>query len=72
MPSQFSSATERMTPPLLYPQRYNLDGSLKDIAPRQILHASDAISVYGGGSPGEPRTRALRPGAECYAERATT
>ena len=34
-----------MAPPLLNPQRYNLDGNLEDIAP--ILHAPGAISVHG-------------------------
>ena len=33
MPSQFWSAPEGMAPPLRYPQRYNLDGNLEDIAP---------------------------------------
>ena len=31
---------------------------------RRILRASGAISVHGGVSPGEPRTQALRFGAE--------
>ena len=30
---KFSSAPEGMAPPLCYIQRYNLDGSLEDIAP---------------------------------------
>ena len=33
MPSQFWSVTEGMAPPLWYPQKYNLDGNMEDIAP---------------------------------------
>ena len=34
----------------------------RTLHPRRILHAPGAISVHGG--PGEPRTQALRSGAE--------
>ena len=53
-----------MAPPLSYPQRYNLDGNLEDIAPRQILHAPGAISVHGnfrqGASNPRPSAQELR------------
>ena len=36
----------------------------RTVHPRWILHAPGAISVHGSISPGEPRTQALRFGAE--------
>ena len=60
-----------MAPTLWYTQRYNLNGILEDIALTTDLHAPGDISVHGGVSPGEPRTRALGSGAECSVDRAT-
>ena len=67
MPSQFWSSTEGMAPPLQYPQRCNLE-TWRTLHPRRILHASGAINVHGSVTPGEPRTWALRYGAECSAD----
>ena len=55
MPSQFWSGSEEMAPPLWYPQRYNLDRNLEDIA--LILYALSAISAHGCVSQGS-----LEPG----------
>ena len=41
----------------------------RTLHPRRILHASGAISVYRGVSPGEPRTWILQSGSECSADR---
>ena len=40
-------------------------GTWRTLHPRRILYAPGVISVHGGVSPGEPRTRALRFGVEC-------
>ena len=50
MPPQFSSPMEGMSPPPILHERQNL---------RRILHASGAIRIHGGVSPGESRVRAL-------------
>ena len=46
-------------------------GTWRILRLRQILHAAGAISVHDGFSPGEPRTRALRSGAEDSTDWAT-
>ena len=43
-------------------------GTWRTLHPRQILNAPGAISVHGGVSLDEPRTRALRSGAECLSD----
>ena len=46
-------------------------GTWKTLHPRRILLAPCAITVHGDVSPGDPRTRALRFGAESSADRVT-
>ena len=43
-------------------------GTWRTLHPRRILHAPGAISVHRGVSPGKPRTRVLRFGAEWSTE----
>ena len=43
----------------------------RTLHPRRILHAPGAISVHGGFSPDESRTRVLRSGAEYSTDWAT-
>ena len=48
MPSQFWSATEGLPTPLCYPQRYNLDVNLEDIAPKTDFTCTRCHGVHGG------------------------
>ena len=63
MSSQFWSVTEGLAPPLWYPQRYNLNGNLEDIAPTTDFACTRCLWRTWQFSPGELRTRALQWGA---------
>ena len=60
---------EGLAPALWYPQRYNLDGNLEDIAP--TMNFTCTRYHQGGILPGEPRSRAVWSGAECSSNLAT-
>ena len=64
MSSQFRSTPEGRALPLWYPQRYNLDGNLEDIAPTTDFTCTRCQQRTRQFPPGEPRTRALRSGAK--------
>ena len=57
------------TSPLVPPRGVIWMKTYMELHSRRILHASGAISVHGGVSPGEPRTCVLWSAAECSADK---
>ena len=53
------------------PRRHNLDGNLEDIGPTMDFTCTRRQKLNAGFLPGEPRTRALRSGAEYSTDWAT-